>query len=539
MFRIFIVSLFFLTFVSGDTSKNRHWAAVHHQSSIAEENFGFGDEEDKFDFELTFKRSGSIGLQLSRKLAVLAVDFARLQSSLEQHERFADLLHVGDTLIAVDGDEDVTFENFSKKLKRNGKNQPVVIRFRPFDRKQRKGKSNFNFDFTVTFYDPTYPDITFGESLEVVTSNIKGIKAGDTLISLNDESTDNWDLPSLLEKLDSLFTTEALRCRGVAYCAVEEFPGTPGVKILRFRPRYVTYRKSIEIQPKRKIKKISLKLDDGKKTKASPSEDAVLFAALQNSQRKKEQNIENSKDKEELELLSNSNLEKLELFEKGIPSLKETDTDGQIVFLNRKGDILQSFDYLGSSFGGDIPCGLHPVVASLYKKDEKSLMNFERDDRFNLNLKLNDGCMEMPRDTNRNMGSMRNAFVVVSRGGCRFLDKVRNIQIAGAAAAVVVNSKGSPLIRMPAGDLNTYDIKLGGILIQEDFMSMFINELEQRNKELKEEYEKIRNSIVSEILNDVELNEKGNDTDTDTDDDDEESRNHILYAKLITSRCQK
>ena len=97
------------------------------------------------------------------------------------------------------------------------------------------------------------------------------------------------------------------------------------------------------------------------------------------------------------------------------------------------------FAFSLSSFGGKLGCAPMPLVLASPE----------------------DGCGQV-----LNEAEVKGKVAMVLRGGCFFAEKVRNLQEAQAAGVIVVNTKGSPLMPMPAGELPVHDLKIPAVLVE-------------------------------------------------------------------------
>ncbi len=75
-----------------------------------------------------------------------------------------------------------------------------------------------------------------------------------------------------------------------------------------------------------------------------------------------------------------------------------------------------------------------------------------------------DGCDEKGFSSN-----VRGAWVVVERGSCSFVDKVRNVQQVGGTMAIVINTRKKPvLFPMPRGPEGAQDVTIPAIMLAAD-----------------------------------------------------------------------
>ena len=75
-----------------------------------------------------------------------------------------------------------------------------------------------------------------------------------------------------------------------------------------------------------------------------------------------------------------------------------------------------------------------------------------------------DGCDERGFSSN-----VRGAWVIVERGSCSFVDKVRNVQRVGGTMAIVINTRKKPvLFPMPKGPEGAQDVKIPAIMLAAD-----------------------------------------------------------------------
>ena len=111
-----------------------------------------------------------------------------------------------------------------------------------------------------------------------------------------------------------------------------------------------------------------------------------------------------------------------------------------------------------------------------------------------------------------NMNHQLRHFVLVNRGGCRLVDKARNVQVSGGIGIVVINSKNKPLIHMPRGELGTDDIEIGvGMVHNEmgvwlnDYIQSCMNMEDTKAKVKKNTEESIRDAILKSIISSINL----------------------------------
>eukprot|EP00937_MAST-01D_sp_MAST-1D-sp2_P004856 g4856.t1 len=97
-----------------------------------------------------------------------------------------------------------------------------------------------------------------------------------------------------------------------------------------------------------------------------------------------------------------------------------------------------SFPFVKAKFGGELHCDPRPLALPVPAS----------------------GCGEVQNDA-----EVRGRVAVVRRGGCFFAEKARNMQEAQAAGVVVVNSEGSALVAMPAGELPVHDLSISAIMV--------------------------------------------------------------------------
>merc|ERR1711871_170096 len=91
-----------------------------------------------------------------------------------------------------------------------------------------------------------------------------------------------------------------------------------------------------------------------------------------------------------------------------------------------------TFPYLTALFGADMPCQRLPVVIA----------------------EPLDACSKIT-----NAPELHGSLTLVMRGGCFFADKATNVQEAGAAGLLVINS-GPGLVRMPAGEQSRIEVQI-------------------------------------------------------------------------------
>ena len=99
---------------------------------------------------------------------------------------------------------------------------------------------------------------------------------------------------------------------------------------------------------------------------------------------------------------------------------------------------VEAFAFKRAKFGGALSCAPAPLVFPSPAS----------------------GCGEV-----QNEHEVKGRVAIVPRGGCFFADKVRIMQEAQAVGVIVVNTPGSPLVAMPAGDLPVHDLSIPAVMV--------------------------------------------------------------------------
>lgn len=388
--RVFLL-LVLLSSDSAPSVRAEYEPVIHHRHPITSSYASSRFEENRDLFDVRLIRTSNVGLQLSESLRVQKIDLRLFRTATLSP--FVSLLRIGDTLVGIDGNTNLTITNIQRMIQ--AATPPIWLRFKAYDGRERKIKTIEDFEFNVTFVDlAVAPELELNKDNVVLATNIPGVEKGDALVSLNEKPVrgrSTYEINHIVRSLGKI-----LACK-LSYCGVIDDPNGEKLRQMRFRPRFLEYRPPIRIY--RRI----------------DSQDAI-----------------DGTDRR-LKFYTSPN-----------------DHDGGALF---------AVPYEHAEFGRQaLPCGIYRAATPSTPEACGAL-------HVDAHSHREDGNRSMTTEAN-DEDANRGFVLFAMRGGCRYVDKVRNMQAASASVAVVINTYAS-VHAMPSGEENNdaYDVKIPAVMV--------------------------------------------------------------------------